>query len=156
MTENIQIIIDGKKIELPFNINELFSQLSSQERTPSPQQVFPKPQPLFPSNRPQSRFHKQEPFCPRPKSRLRRVRPTQQMVKKIIMCKDIPARNVIMDLNKRITKLEELLKALLKVNKPTKKVVSTKEVSKSKKIPKTKEILKNKSKIMRKKVGKKK
>ena len=150
MTENIKIIFNGQEVELPPQIHELFSQLTQQEAIPSPHPFFPKPPPLFPTPKP--------------------VLPTQQIVKMITICKDVPVRNVVMDLNQRVKRLEELLnvKASAELEKslkipftkkkiPTKKIISkTKETPETKGKSKVKPKSKEKAKVTKKKIGKKK
>ncbi len=153
MENNIKIMLNGREIELPFNINELFSQLNQQEDIPGPHPSFPKPTPLFPTPRPSAIQ-------------------TKQIVRRITLCKDVPVRNVVMELSQRIAKLEELLNVkasteleeslktpFVKKGIPTKKKI----ISKTKEIPKTKgkskANLKSKKKtkvIKKKKIGKKK
>ena len=151
MTNNIKIMFNGREIELPFNIEELFSQLGSQEGIPSPHPFFSKSTPLFTEQKP--------------------VIPTQQIRRKIAMCKDVPARNVIISLNKRIIKLESLLKVKasteleesLKTPFIKKDILTKKKIiSKTKRTPKikgkskVKPKAKEKSRMTKKKIGKKK
>ena len=151
MTKNIKIIFNGQEVELPPQIHELFSQLTQQEAIPSPHPFFPKPPPLF----------------PKPKL----ASPPQQIVKTIVICKDVPVRNVVIELNQRVTKLEELLKvkASTELEKSlktpfVKKGILTKKkiISKTKETPETKgkskvkPKSKEKAKVTKKKIGKKK
>ena len=130
MTNNFEMIINGRKIEFPFNIDEMFSQLGQQEAIPHPQSFVPKI-------------------------------PTQHsFVRQIITCKDTAVREVVIDINKRLIKIEELLKIRKKT--PAKKIISkTKETPKTKgkskeKSKTTKLKVKEKSKVIKKKSGKKK
>ena len=126
MTNNFEIFINGRKIEFPFDIDEMFSQLGLQEVTP---------QPVMPI-----------------------IHPQHSIVRKIITCKDIAVREVVIEMNKRIMKIEELLKIRKKT--PAKKVISkTKGKTKVKEIPKKKLKVEGKpknSKGIKKKIGKKK
>ena len=139
MTENIKIIFNGQEVELPPQIHELFSQLTQQEAIPSPHPFFPKPPPLFPTPKP--------------------VLPTQQIVRMITICKDVQVRNIVIELNQRITKIEEQLG----IKKPSKKIPTKKKIiSKTKETPETKgkskvkPKSKEKAKVTKKKIGKKK
>ncbi len=146
MEENFKLIVNGKEVEFPFNINDMFAQLvpkemnSSQPTTPKLKQPV-KVHPLHPS-----------------------VLPGQhQIIKKVVLCKDTEARNVIIKLNKRIKMLEEILikKQLIKQRKVKKSSVTKKKVTKSnsntKGGSKTKGRSKTKAKkIAGKKIGKKK
>ena len=123
MTDNFEMFFNGRKVEFPFDMNEVFSQLDAKKITPS-QQFFNHS--LFPE-------------------------------RQIIVCKDTPAREAITDMNKRIIKIEELLKLRKKI--PIKKTISNiKETSKTKGDLKKKPIVKEKkkSKVIRNKIGKKK
>ena len=140
MTNNFEMIINGRKIELPFDINEMFSQLDLGLQEATSQPVMPI------------------------------VHPQHSVVRKIITCKDTAVRDVVIDINKRLIKIEELLK--LRKKAPAKKVISktketpktkgkSKEKSKTTKLKvkkKSKEELriKEKSKVIKKKIGKKK
>jgi len=145
MADNLKIMFNGREVELPFNINDIFSQIQKMEQRQPPQEERPQ---HLPEERPQ--------HLP--------IAPQRQIIRKITMCKDTAVRNVVIDMNKRLTKLEELLKEKTKSTKETKgtketkstKTNITKTISKAKETPKTKGKSKEKAKVTKKKIGKKK
>ena len=124
MTNKFEMFINGRKIEIPFDINEMFSQLGLQE-------AIPKPQPLI---------------------------PISNLTRQIIVSKDTAAREAIIDMNKRITKIEEKLNLRKKIPiTPVKKAISkTKATPKTKGKSKVKPKVKEKSKVITKKIIKRK
>jgi len=138
MTNNIKIKIGDREIDLPFNLEEMFSQLQGKEMN---RLFHNRPKELIPI-----------PKIPRPQIQ------SQQVIRKIVHCKDIQVREVVIDMNKRLTKLEKLLegKTLIKKGIDKQKIISkAKETPKTKGKSKEKPKDNKKSKGTKKKVGKK-
>lgn len=115
MTDNIEMAFNGRKIELPLDLNELLSQFSSQ--LVKQEEARPRPQPA-------------------PQKQVR------HLVEQVVICKDMALRNVVIEMNQRLNKLEELLKQ----KTPAKKIISkTKGKSKAKPKVKIKSLVKSKS-----------
>ena len=91
--------MDGQEIKIPFNgIEEMFKQLIPQQ-LPEPRKIV----------------------SPVP------IQRSQQIIRRIMECRDTEVRNVVIEMNQRLNKLEELLK--LKDQTPAKKIISKTKVN---------------------------
>jgi len=125
MTDNFKMIINGQEIKLPFDMEQLFKQFI-------PQQI---PEPI-----------REPKIVP-----VRQVH--QHVIRKRIECKDTEVRNVVIEMNQRLMKLEKIIG-----KKKDKKPIKDKPITKSKKVEKNKSPLKSKKNEKKdsKKVNKKK
>ena len=150
MADIFEMFINGRKFELPFNMEGLFSQL----RDPVINRQFTED--LQKQNREIDQLLAEESrkITPLP------LQPKYHFESHVTNYKDLPLREAVINMNKRIIKIEELLKLRTKAPITKTKVISkTKESSKAKEIPKGKPKVKEKpknSKVTKKKIGKKK
>jgi len=150
MTTDMKFIINGKEVKLPpelMQIAQIYKEVMPM-LNPNPEPQIPTPQPPMPCP------------CPPPFPQFTKTqRPQQHFVRKIIFCKDTEARGVIIEMNQRLNRLEEILikKQLTDKKKPLKEKKNTqKTISKPKEVPKPKGNSKVKKKVTEKKIGKKK
>ncbi len=110
MNENFRIVLNGQEIKLPFDMEQLFKQFI-------PRQI-PEPKMMV-----QKKFNSWFDLI-QENEKMLVGQANQHIIRKIVECKDTAVRNVVIEMNQRLMKLEKMVgkKEVKKITKDKQKI----------------------------------